>query len=42
MLGILILHWTVTRTEPPFLKGFINFLAPFFPSPPSYPAPPKG
>jgi hypothetical protein len=32
MLGILIMHWTVTRTEPAFLTPFINFLAPFFPS----------
>lgn len=41
MLGILILHWTVTRTEPAFLKPFIDFLAPFFPSvtPTSLPAP---
>ncbi|HVU34979.1 MAG TPA: hypothetical protein VHE61_16210 [Opitutaceae bacterium] len=33
VLFILILHWTQTRTEPPFLKGFIDWLAPFFPSP---------
>src|ERR1041384_8148545 len=33
MLGILILHWTQTRTEPEFLKGFIDWLAPFFPAP---------
>lgn len=32
MLAILILHWTVTRTEPAFLKPFIDFIAPFFPS----------
>jgi hypothetical protein len=40
MLGILILHWTQTRTEPPFLKGLIDFLAPFFPAPvyPTHPA----
>ena len=31
MLGILLLHWTQTRTEPPFLKPFIDWLAPFFP-----------
>jgi len=31
-LGILILHWTQTRTEPPFLTPFIDWLAPFFPS----------
>jgi len=32
MLGILILHWTVTRTEPAFLKPCIDWLAPFFPT----------
>jgi hypothetical protein len=31
MLGILILNWTVTRTEPVFLTPFIDWLAPFFP-----------
>ena len=35
ILVILILHWTATRTEPPFLKGFIDWLAPFFPSAPT-------
>lgn len=33
MVGILILHWTVTRTEPAFLTPFIDWLAPFFPVP---------
>ncbi len=33
MLGILILHWTQTRTEPAFLTPFIDWLAPFFPQP---------
>ena len=32
MLVILIMHWTVTRTEPAFLKPLVDFLAPFFPS----------
>ena len=32
ILSILIMHWTVTRTEPEFIKPFIDFLAPFFPS----------
>jgi hypothetical protein len=32
ILFILILHWTQTRTEPPVLKPFIDWLAPFFPS----------
>jgi choline-glycine betaine transporter len=38
ILFILILHWTSTRSEPAFLKPFIDFLAPFFPS--AYPTPP--
>jgi hypothetical protein len=38
MLGILLLHWTQTRTEPEFLTPFINWLAPFFPAP-VYPTP---
>lgn len=32
MLAILLLHWTQTRTEPAFLRPFIDWLAPFFPS----------
>ncbi len=32
ILAILFLHWTQTRTEPRFLKPFIDWLAPFFPS----------
>lgn len=40
ILFILVMHWTQTRTEPPFLKGFIDWLAPFFPTP-YYPTPPK-
>jgi len=32
MLGILILHWTVTRTEPEFLRPAIDLLSEFFPS----------
>lgn len=35
---ILTLHWTVTRTEPAFLTPAIDFIAPFFPTPPEYPA----
>jgi hypothetical protein len=31
ILAILVLHWTQTRTEPEFLKPFIDRLAPFFP-----------
>ncbi len=37
MFGILILHWTFTRTEPSFLKPAIDYIAPFFPSAPQYP-----
>jgi hypothetical protein len=32
IVGILLMHWTATRTEPGFLTPFIDFLAPFFPS----------
>ena len=38
ILFLLILHWTSTRSEPAFLKPFIDWLAPFFPSP--YPVTP--
>jgi len=34
---ILTLHWTMTRTEPAFMKPAIDFIAPFFPSAPEYP-----
>jgi hypothetical protein len=40
MLFVLVLHWTQTRTEPAFLKGFVDTLAPFLPAP-AYPIPPK-
>ena len=39
ILVILVLHWTQTRTEPPFMKPFIDWLAPFFPAAPD-PLPP--
>ncbi len=32
IVGILFLHWTQTRTEPPFLKHVVDAVAPFFPS----------
>lgn len=32
LLAILVMHWTQTRTEPSFLKDFIDWLAPFFPN----------
>ena len=35
LTGILILHWTITRTEPAFMKPFVDWLAPFFPSAPA-------
>lgn len=34
ILAILILHWTATRTEPAFMKPFIDWMAPFFPTTP--------
>lgn len=34
---MLVLHWTYTRTEPAFLKPAVDFIAPFFPSAPTYP-----
>lgn len=39
LFGVLIMHWTVTRTEPAVLKPAIDFIAPFFPSPTAYPMP---
>lgn len=36
IFGILTLHWTFTRTEPPFLKPVIDVIAPFFPMAPNY------
>ena len=39
ILIILVLHWTITRTEPAFMKPAIDFIAPFFPSSP-YTTPP--
>jgi cell division protein FtsW (lipid II flippase) len=33
VLALLILHWVETRSEPPFLKPFMDWLAPFFPAP---------
>ena len=53
IFGILVLHWTFTRTEPPFLKPAIDMIAPLFPvapqspdatkqpTPPAKPAPAK-
>ena len=34
---ILTMHWTITRTEPGFMKPAIDFIAPFFPTAPVYP-----
>jgi len=41
IFGILTLHWTFTRTEPPFLKPAIDVIAPFFPMAPNYASGPK-
>jgi hypothetical protein len=41
IFGILTLHWTFTRTEPPFLKPAIDLIAPFFPMAPAYKDPSK-
>jgi hypothetical protein len=41
IFAILIMHWTFTRTEPPFLKPFIDWIAPFFPSALPTPVSPK-
>ena len=38
IFGILMLHWTITRTEPAILRPVIEWIAPFFPSAPTYPA----
>jgi hypothetical protein len=37
ILAILVLHWTQTRTEPSFLRPFIDALSGFFPSAPPPP-----
>lgn len=37
IFAILVMHWTVTRTEPTVLKPAIDFIAPFFPTAPQYP-----
>jgi hypothetical protein len=39
MFGVLVMHWTFTRTEPALLKPEIDFIAPFFPVAPNYPVP---
>jgi hypothetical protein len=38
MFGVLVMHWTYTRTEPAMFKPAIDFIAPFFPAAPNYPA----
>lgn len=40
IFGIIVMHWTVTRTEPAIFKPAIDFLAPFFPAPPDFPTSP--
>ncbi|MBI5691413.1 MAG: hypothetical protein HZC55_15110 [Verrucomicrobia bacterium] len=39
ILTMLVLHWTYTRTEPAFMRPFIDWLAPFFPAAPTPIAP---
>jgi membrane-bound metal-dependent hydrolase YbcI (DUF457 family) len=39
ILFLLVLHWTQTRSEPAFMKPFIDWLAPFFPAPATTPMP---
>ena len=43
IFGILVLHWTQTRSEPAFLKPAVDMIAPFFPAgatpPPAKPKP---
>ncbi len=40
ILAILLMHWTQTRTEPAFMKPFVDWLSPFFPSAPLPSKPP--
>jgi hypothetical protein len=37
LFATLLMHWAYTRSEPAFMKPVIDFIAPFFPSAPSYP-----
>ena len=37
IFGMLMLHWTITRTEPAILRPVVEWIAPFFPSAPTYP-----
>ena len=37
IFGMLMLHWTITRTEPGFVRPVVEWIAPFFPSAPQYP-----
>lgn len=41
ILVLLVMHWTITRTEPDFMKPAIDWIAPFFPTAP-VPVPKKG
>ena len=43
IFSLLVMHWTYTRTEPPFLSPVIDWIAPFFPAGPTpLPVAPKG
>ena len=37
IFGMLMLHWTITRTEPAILRPVVEWIAPFFPSSTTYP-----
>lgn len=37
IFALLMLHWTITRTEPAILRPVVEWIAPFFPSAPVYP-----
>ncbi len=42
IFSLLLMHWTFTRSEPPFLSPAIDWIAPFLPSATPVPATPKG
>jgi hypothetical protein len=37
IFAMLMMHWTITRTEPAIFKPVVDVIAPFFPSAPQYP-----
>ncbi|MSU25401.1 MAG: hypothetical protein EXS32_16470 [Opitutus sp.] len=40
IFGMLVVHWTQTRTEPTFLKPAVDLLAPYIPGSAPIPAAP--